>query len=104
MAELLIKAHEVAVKNTRKIRWGIVGMVVLAGLSLALIGGDMTGYLTSWAGTVFKALSGGLMGWLISRYVVGLDLSSTAAEQRPLAGLSQAILIAGFAIAAATGA
>ena len=99
MAELLAKVQEIASKNTRKVRWGIVGMLVLAGLALALIEGDMTGYITSWGGTVFKALSGGLLGWLISRYVVGLDLSSTPAENRPLAGLSQAILIAGFAIA-----
>lgn len=90
---------EVIVRHTRKIRWGVVGMVVVAGALLLLIGGDMVGYVQTWAGNNFKALNGGLLGWLVSRYVVGLDLSSTSLENRPMAGLAQAILIAGFAIA-----
>jgi hypothetical protein len=99
-----MNTQEALTRNTRKIRWGIVGMLVAAGVFLALATGDFGGYLMSWCGTMFKALSGGLMGWLVSRYVVGLDLSSTTDEQRPLAGLSQAFLIGAFALALATGA
>jgi len=93
-----------ASRSSRKYRWGIVGMAIVASVVLALSVGDLEGYLMSWGGTVFKALSGGLIGWLVSRYVVGLDLSSTPAEARPLAGLSQAFLIGSFALALATGA
>jgi uncharacterized membrane protein YgaE (UPF0421/DUF939 family) len=93
-----------SIKHTSKIRWAVVGVVVITGLTVAMLMGDLAGYLLSWAGTAFKALSGGLIGWAVSRYVVQLDLSEVTKEQRPLAALSQAILIAGFAFALATGA
>ena len=89
---------------TRKIRWGVVAMLVAAAVALAFTAGDYGGYLLSWCGTLFKALSGGLIGWLVSRYVVGLDLSAMEPADRPLAGLSQALLIGLYAVALATGA
>ena len=90
--------------NTRKIRWAVVVIAVALAVMFALTQGNFTGYITSWGGTVFKALSGGFVGWIISRYVVGLDLSAIPIEQRPLAGLSQALLIGAYALALATGA
>jgi len=83
-------------KSQRKLRWGIVGIVVIASAALAL-NADWIGYVQSWGGTNFKALGGGCVGWWIGRYVMGIDLSEMPAEQRPLAGLSMAILIIGFA-------
>lgn len=91
-------------KDSRKVRWGLVGMVVISAILLATVAGDLEGYLISWGGTAFKALSGGLIGWLVSRYVVGLDLSALDPSDRPAAGISQALLIGLYALALATGA
>lgn len=85
-------------------RWASVAAIVIAALLVGLLVFGFEGYVQSWGGTVFKALSGGLIGWAVSRYVVRLDLSEIAADQRPLAALSQAILIGLFALALATGA
>ena len=93
-----------ALTESRKFRWGLVAAVVFMAVLLALQERALAGYLQSWGGTAFKGMSGALIGWLVSRYVVGLDLSIINPEQRPLAGLSQAIVIAAFVIALATGA
>jgi len=87
-----------------KVRWLILGIIVLAAMHQAVVSFEFYGYVQSWGGTVFKALSGGLIGWTISRFVIGLDISELAEDQRPVAALSQTILIAGFALALATGA
>jgi len=92
------------IHHTSKIRWTAVGVVVVIGVSVALVTGDFGGYLLSWMGTAFKALSGGLLGWAVSRFVLQLDVSELSVDQRPVAALSQAILIGGFALALATGA
>lgn len=86
-----------------KTRWAIVlAACFLAGLAAWLLM-DWSGYVQGWVGSTFRAASGGVIGWAVSRYVVRLDLSSLPQEQRPLAGLSQALLIAGFAVAVAVG-
>ena len=90
--------------SASKIRWLILGLVVIAAMNYAMTGFGFTQYVQSWGGTLFKALNGGVIGWLISRYVIGLDISELPLELRPQAALSQAILIAGFALALATGA
>jgi hypothetical protein len=95
---------ELLAKHTRKARWGVIGMIVVTGIFLSLSVGDLEGYLMSWGATAFKALSGGLIGWFVSRYVVGLDLSAMDLEYRPMAGISQALLIGFYALALATGA
>lgn len=90
-------------------RWILIGIVVAVGLigainidhSAAFQAGMQ--YVVGWGGAIFKALSGGAVGWFVARYVVLIDLSSLPQEQRPQAGLSLALLIAGFAIAVATG-
>jgi uncharacterized integral membrane protein len=87
-----------------KIRWLLLGVLVFAAMNQAMVGFEFYGYVQSWGGTAFKALSGGFIGWLISRFVIGLDISELPTEQRPVAALSQTILIAGFALAIATGA
>ena len=91
-------------KHNRKIRWGVVALVCLAVLTWSVFGAGWTTYAQSWIGSAFKALSGGFIGWVVSRYVVELELSKIGIEQRPLAALSQAILIGAFAVSLATGA
>lgn len=61
------------------------------------------GYALTWAGSAFRATSGGCMGYIVSRWGLGLDLSEIERDQRPVAALSQAILIAAGAIAVAVG-
>ena len=90
-------------RHASKIRWAIIGLIVLAAVAYAVTN-DWQSYTESWGGTMFKALNGGVVGWLVSRFVIGLDISALPPEQRPMAALSQAILIAAFAVALATGA
>lgn len=89
-------------KHTRKIKWGIVAAVCLAAW-LVLEQARDGGYAHAWASVMFKSMSGGFVGWLVSRYVLDLDLSALTPEHRPLAALSQSLLIVGFAIAVAIG-
>lgn len=92
-------------KHSRKIRWSIVGILCMAAMTLAVLDGNMLGYVQSWIGTTFKALSGGLIGWIVSRYILELDLSSIEPGiARAIAGISQAFIIGSFALALATGA
>lgn len=83
-------------------------LVIAVSLVAILLSGSLLGWLGwafSWIGTGFKAASGGALGWLVSRYVVKLDLSTIAeADARTVAALSQALLIGLFALAVATGA
>ena len=88
----------------RKLRWALLGLIVIAAIQYAMVGFEFHGYVQSWGGTLFKALNGGVIGWLISRYVIGLDISTLEAGDRPVAALSQAILIGSFAMALAQGA
>lgn len=84
-------------------RWALVAALVIAAIGYAAVGFDWSEYVFAWVGTVFKALCGGAIGWAVSRYVCRLDISSIRPSDRPVAALSQAILIAGFANAVAAG-
>ena len=90
--------------HNRKIRWSVVALLCLAVLLWYVLDTGWTSYVQSWLGSSFKALSGGCIGWMVSRYVVELDLSEINYEQRAMAALSQAILIGSFALSLATGA
>lgn len=96
--------NDFLIRYKTKIKWGLLGLLVLASMHQAMTGFEFYGYVQSWGGTLFKALNGGFIGWFVSRYVIGLDISELPLELRPQAALSQAILIAGFAVALATGA
>jgi|GEM_PF-5722917 len=88
----------------RLIRWGLVVMVCTAAGTLAVMLFDWVGYVQSWGGAMFKATSGGALGWMVSRHVCELDLSKAGeGKDRAVAGLSQAFLIGAFAIAVASG-
>src|SRR5690606_14225384 len=84
-------------------RWIPVVFIVVVSLVFAAAQLEWLDYAYGWVGNCFKALSGGAIGWAVSRYVCRLDLSQLPEAHRPLAGLSQAILIAGFANAIAGG-
>lgn len=88
---------------TGKTRWALILVACAVAGAAAWLLMDWSGYVQGWVGSTFRAASGGAIGWAVSRYVVRLDLSAIPAEQRPLAGLSQALLIAGFAVAVAVG-
>lgn len=85
------------------VRWAIIAIVLLAGGAFAFSGLDWTGWVQSWIGSLFKAVSGGAIGWAVSRHICRLDLSQIEESKRMTAGLSQSILIAGFAVAVAVG-
>ncbi len=99
-----------------KIRWLAVAVFVIAS---AYVSFNLEGWVewsVNWGGVMFKVLSGALLGWFISRFVLKLDLSAISVTEdgepdaygtillRALAGLSQAILIGFLALAVATGA
>jgi hypothetical protein len=87
----------------RSTRWAILALLCLVGALGAWQGMGWVQYVQSWIGAMFRAASGGFLFWVLSRYVGGLDLSKIAEERRPLAGLSQAILVGCGAIAVAVG-
>jgi hypothetical protein len=86
------------------VKWLVLSGVVMVALYIAIIEMGLVSYVQNWGAVAFKALSGGALGWFISRYVNRLDISKLPAEQRPMAGLSLAVLIGLFAHALATGA
>lgn len=90
--------------NRSWIKWLVLSLIVVASLHVALTEFGWFDYVQNWGAVAFKVLSGGAMGWFISRYIIGLDLSKLDATDRPVAALSQAIIIGTFALAMATGA
>lgn len=84
-------------------RWLVIAVLCLLAVALALRV-DWEQWVMGWAATTFKAMWGGAIGWAISRYVLRLDLSEVEVTDRAVAGMAQAILVAGFALAIATGA
>ena len=102
--KLTTKGKQMLEQHNRRIRWAFVGVLCLIAAMAAVFGWDWTGYIQTWTIVVFKALSGSYIGWIVSRYVIELDLSEIPEEHRPLAALSQAIVVTGFALALATGA
>lgn len=85
----------------RKTRWVFLMLACAVGALIAFTAMGWDGWVFNWIGKLFRAASGGGLGWAVSRYFAGLDLSAIPADQRPLAGLSQALLIGFGALAAA---
>jgi len=90
--------------NHSWIKWLVLSLVVLAALYYAIIQMGLVSYVQNWGAVAFKAMSGGALGWFLSRYIIGLDISELPAADRPVAALSQAILVGTFALAMSTGA
>lgn len=61
-------------------------------------------WVKGWIGTHFKLLTGAVIGYLFSKYFLGIDPSEIEdATQRGFAGLSIAIVVGFFAHGAAAG-
>jgi len=82
----------------RKIFQVLLAVLCIAGAYWSYVVMGQEGYALDWGGRMFRALSGGILGLIFSRLVLGLDLSQIAAADRPVAAISQALVIAGFAI------
>lgn len=88
--------------HARRFKWALIALICFLGLLYGYYVLDWGGYMQNWGGKMYKAMSGAALGWLISRYVLDLDLSKIAIELRPQAALSQAILIGAGMIAVAS--
>lgn len=88
---------------SRKGRWLVLLTLCVIGALLAVFWLDFRTYVQGWIGALFKASSGAVLGWIISRFIDELDLSTIAPEHRPLAGLSRAWLIGAGMIGVAVG-
>lgn len=86
-----------------KYRWVLIAAICLFAMAVAWNRMQWADYVLSWGGAMFRALSGAAVFWFLSRYVAKLDLSAIPEDRRAMAGVSQAILVAGGAIAVAVG-
>jgi hypothetical protein len=93
-------------KTLRTFPWVVIILIaVLCALFLPIwpngAGGftHMTGYVVSWGGAVFKAMSGGVIGFWFVRHVLKVNISEIPDwTSKALAGLGAAIVIAAFII------
>jgi hypothetical protein len=100
------KAMKEILSRLRTTPWVVV--VMIAALSAAMFpiwpnghGGytTMIGYVLSWAGASFKAMSGGVLGFLFCRHVLRVNLSEIYDPlARSIAGLGCAIVIGAFIV------
>jgi hypothetical protein len=89
--------------SARLVRWSVVTAICVAAALFGYFQLEWQGYIQTWGGALFRAASGGALGWVVSRYVLGLDLSEIPAMLRPTAAVSQAFLVGAGAIAVAVG-
>jgi len=70
--------------------WAIALLVAV----VLLIGFAASGYLSRWLGSVGQVATGALIGWVVSRRLMRLNVSEyTEPLHRCLAGMSQALVI-----------
>jgi len=78
--------------------WAIALIVV----AVLLIGFSASGYLSRWLGSIGQVASGAMLGWVISRRLIRLNVSEyTEPMHRCLAGMGQALIVAAAMIAVA---
>jgi len=78
--------------------WAIALIVV----AVLLIGFSASGYLSRWLGSIGQVASGAVLGWVISRRLIKLNVSQyTEPMHRCLAGMGQALIVAAAMIAVA---
>ncbi len=81
----------------------LIAMCVVMGL-VAFFFLNWSDWVKGWIGTHFKLLTGAVVGYLFSKYLLNIDPSEIDdATQRGLAGLSIAIIVGFFAHGAAAG-
>ncbi len=86
-------------KHKRRIYQCLLMLLCLAAAWCSFMLFEQAGYALDWGGRMFRTLSGGVMGLVFSRWVLGLNLSEINAADRPVSAISQALVVAGFAIA-----
>lgn len=92
----------------RRKTWGRaawwVGIALFGGIAIAAwIGG--TQYVQSWAGTLFRACSGAALGFLVSRFLLRINVSDIAARypagtQQQATSASTALLASAIVVGA----
>ena len=84
-------------------RWSLIALAGITAFLIAAFGMQMLEYSLAAFGTLFKAALGGGLGAAFSKWGCKLDLSKIEPERRPLAAISQALLIGCGMIAGAVG-
>jgi len=78
--------------------WAIALIVV----AVLLVGFSASGYLSRWLGSIGQVASGAVLGWVISRRLIKLNVSEyTEPMHRCMAGMGQALIVASAMIAVA---
>lgn len=78
--------------------WAIALIVV----AVLLVGFSASGYLSRWLGSIGQVASGAVLGWVVSRRLIKLNVSEyTEPMHRCLAGMGQALIISAAMIAVA---
>ncbi len=85
-----------------KIRGLEVWAIALIVIVVLLVVFAASGYLSRWLGSVGQVATGALIGWIVSRRLIKLNVSEyTEPLHRCIAGLGQALVIAAGMIAVA---
>jgi uncharacterized membrane protein AbrB (regulator of aidB expression) len=79
-----------------------VWMIALLVVVVLFVGFAASGYLSRWLGSIGQVATGALIGWVISRRLVRLNVSEyTEPLHRCLAGFGQALIISAGMLAVA---
>ncbi len=85
-----------------KIRGLEVWAIALIVIVVLLVVFAASGYLSRWLGSIGQVATGALIGWIVSRRLIKLNVSEyTEPLHRCIAGLGQALVIAAGMIAVA---
>jgi len=89
----------------RALKWlrGLeVWVIVLVVAAVLLVGFSASGYLSRWLGSIGQVASGAVLGWVISRRLIKLNVSEyTEPLHRCLAGMGQSLIVSAAMIAVA---
>jgi hypothetical protein len=89
--------------DSSRTRWTLIALAGLVAFLVAAFGMQMLEYSLAAFGTLFKAALGGGLGAAFSKWGCKLDLSAIERDHRPVAAISQALLIGCGMIAGAVG-
>ena len=83
-----------------KIRGFEVWMIALLIILVLLVAFSASGYLSRWLGSIGQVATGALIGWVVSRRLIKLNVSEYHEPlHRCMAGLGQALVISAGMIA-----
>lgn len=84
----------------KKIRGLEVWLIALLVIAVLFIAFAASGYLSRWLGSIGQVASGALLGWVVSRRLIKLNISDYKdPKDRCLAGFGQALVISAGMIA-----